>query len=88
MLQTFTQWRASDRVGGARVQGAMVQLFTERGNYHLAYEEASLSMRQRLAVAAAAISIDFDFFSRRIRPMGFFYASDELHAGDWASSSE
>lgn len=54
------------RIPAARVQGAAVQIFTEKGNYLLAVRDNSMGIHQRLAMVACAISVDYDHYSRRV----------------------
>lgn len=48
------------------MQGAAVQIFTEKGNYLLAVRDPRMGVHQRLAMVACAISVDYDHYSRRV----------------------
>eukprot|EP00892_Ulva_mutabilis_P004745 jgi/Ulvmu1/2642/UM014_0094.1 len=62
-----------ERIFGAGVQGAAEQIFTEKGNYHLAFRDPAMRMNQRLATLACAISIDYDYYSRRVGGGGWIW---------------
>lgn len=55
------------------MQGAAEQIFTEKGNYHLAFRDGSMSVNEKLAVLACAISIDYDYYSRRVGGGGWIW---------------
>lgn len=57
-----------------RLQGLATQMFTEVGNYHLAFEEPAQTLHQRMVTAACAISVDYDYYSRRVGGGGLLWA--------------
>lgn len=64
------------------LQGAVEQVFTEKGNYLLAVRDPSLGIHQRLAMVACAISIDYDFYSRRVGSGGWFFPAAAIFSSD------